>query len=302
MKTIPGKRLTAFGECMIEFSCASDGQTWRRSFAGDTFNTAWYFRRLSGREWDTAYFTAVGDDAPSRDMVDFINAAGISTDFIKSLPNASPGLYLIELEGAERHFSYWRDSSAARKLASDRLAMRQAMEASDIIYFSGITLAILPAADRSVFIAELTRARQAGRTVVFDPNIRPRLWAGPDAMRQAIQSAAAASSIVFPTFPDEQALFGDGDPAACANRYRALGVDLAVVKDGARPCLAVDGSGAVEEPALAVARPVDTTGAGDAFNAAFLGRFCAEPELRSALRCAHETAARTICGYGALVG
>jgi 2-dehydro-3-deoxygluconokinase len=297
----PEKRLTAFGECMIEFSRASDGKTWRRNFAGDTFNTAWYFRRLSGSEWETAYFTAVGDDAPSRDMVDFINVAGISTAFVRTVSNASPGLYLIELEGAERHFSYWRDTSAARRLAADPEHLRRTMEASDIVYFSGITLAILPEKDRETFVAELARARRNGKTVVFDPNIRARLWPGADVIRHALTEAAAASSIVFPTFPDEQALFGDTDRKACAARYRALGVDLVVVKDGALPCLAVNDEGTFEEPAMPVSAPVDTTGAGDAFNGAFLASFSAGMPLITSLRKAHETASRTICGYGALV-
>lgn len=299
--TGPGKRLTAFGECMIEFSRASDGVTWRRNFAGDTFNTAWYFRRQSDPQWETAYFTAVGDDAPSRDLIDFIAAAGISTAFVKSVAHASPGLYLIELEGAERHFSYWRDTSAARRLAADRAHLRHAMETSDIVYFSGITLAILPEADRHAFIAELASARRKGRTVAFDPNIRPRLWPDADAMRRATSDAAAASSIVFPTFPDEQALFGDADRAACAARYRALGADLVVVKDGALPCLAVSAETTVEEPATVVERPLDTTGAGDAFNGAFLASLSSAASLADALRQAHATAARTICGYGALV-
>lgn len=297
----PEKRLTAFGECMIEFSRASDGTTWRRNFAGDTFNTAWYFRRLSDPAWETAYFTAVGDDAPSRDMLDFMEASGISTASVRTVSNASPGLYLIELEGAERHFSYWRDTSAARRLAADREALAHAIDASDIVYFSGITLAILPEDDRRTFLAELMRARRAGRTVVFDPNIRPRLWPDAATMRRALAEAGAVASIVFPTFPDEQVLFGDADRKACAERYRALGADLAVVKDGALPCLAVSAEETIEEPAICVSQPLDTTGAGDAFNGAFLASFAAGSPLSTALRDAHKTAARTICGYGALV-
>ena len=217
------KRLTAFGECMIEFSRAADGNTWVRNFAGDTFNTAWYFRRLSPPDWQTSYFTTVGDDAPSRDLVRFIDANGIATDEIRAIPNASPGLYLIELEGAERHFSYWRDQSAAKRLADDREHLARAMDASEIIYFSGITLAILADADRAAFIAAARRGAQAGpdRRLRSQHPSRACGRASPT-WRAPPREAAATASIVFPTFPDEQVVFGDADPAACAERYRKL--------------------------------------------------------------------------------
>lgn len=295
------KRLTAFGECMIEFSRSADGATWTRKFAGDTFNTAWYFRRLVPPDWRTAYFTAVGDDAPSRDLVRFIEENGVDAGGIRAIPGASPGLYLIELEGAERHFSYWRDKSAARRLADDREHLLAAMLASDIVYFSGITLAILSGDDRAAFVAALGKARAAGRAVVFDPNIRPRLWPDFQAMADAISEAAAAASHVFPTFPDEQVLFGDSDPAACAGRYRRLGVETVVVKNGENACLGVSAEGTASVDAVVVDAPVDTTGAGDSFNGAFLAASVAGAPLAESIAAAHAIAARTICGRGALV-
>jgi len=295
------KRLTAFGECMIEFSRGEDARTWTRKFAGDTFNTAWYFRRSAPQGWATSYFTAVGDDAPSRDLMRFIEENGIDTDFIRPIANASPGLYLIELEGAERHFSYWRDQSAARRLAENRDHLARAMATSDIVYFSGITLAILPEDDRAAFVAALAQARREGRTVAFDPNIRLRLWPDSQTMARAISEAAAAASIVFPTFPDEQDVFGDADPASCADRYRRLGADVVIVKNGEYPCLGVSSGEEVAVDAVSVPRPVDTTGAGDSFNGAFLAAMAAGAGLAESITAGHKTAAHTIGGRGALV-
>ena len=295
------RRLTAFGECMIEFSRTADGSAWVRKFAGDTFNTAWYFRRLSPPDWETAYFTTVGDDAPSRDLVRFMEANGIATDFIRAVPNSSPGLYLIELEGAERHFSYWRDQSAAKRLADDREHLAAAMGASEIVYFSGITLAILAEDDRAAFVAALAEARRNGRTVAFDPNIRPRLWPDIPTMARATTEAAAAASIVFPTFPDEQVVFGDADLGACAERYRRLGAETVVVKNGEHACLGASNGELASVDAVAVPDPVDTTGAGDLFNGAFLAARLAGAGLSEAIASAHSTAAHTICGRGALV-
>ena len=120
-------------------------------------------------------------------------------------------------------------------------------------------------------------------------------------MGRAISEAAATASLVLPTFPDEQVVFGDADLAACAERYRGLGAELVVVKNGEHACLGVSETETASVEARTVANPVDTTGAGDSFNGAFLAARLAGAGLGEAIAAAHETAARTICGRGALV-
>jgi 2-dehydro-3-deoxygluconokinase len=73
-------------------------------------------------------------------------------------------------------------------------------------------------------------------------------------------------SLALPTFEDERALWGDATPAETAARYRSRGIEVAV-KCGGDACLLGDG-GAVPVPARLA--PVDTTAAGDAFNAAYI--------------------------------
>lgn len=296
-----GGRFLSIGECMVELSQAGDGLL-RKGFAGDTLNTAWYARAYLPSDWSVDYFTGVGDDPLSQEMLAFIENAGIGTDSIARIKGGTPGLYLINLKDGERTFSYWRSMSAARQLATDADHLRKTIEAADLVYFSGITLAILAnpmAVD--TFLSELRRAKAAGKTVVFDPNIRPRLWADKDTMLDTISNGARAATLVMPSFDDEAGNFGDISVDATIDRYRGLGVANTVVKDGAKGAT-VDFNGARSHaPAVQAINVVDTTSAGDSFNGAFLARLMTGAEPQEAAEFAAKAAATVIGHHGALI-
>ncbi len=296
-----GGRFLSIGECMVELSQAGDGLL-RKSFAGDTLNTAWYARACLPQDWSVDYFTALGDDPLSQEMLSFIEGAGIGTQHISRISGGTPGLYLINLKDGERTFSYWRSTSAARQLAADADHLRETIDASDIVYFSGITLAILAtpiAVD--TFLAELRRAKASGKQVVFDPNIRPRLWANREIMLETITNGARAATLVMPSFDDEAGNFGDTNVEATIARYRALGVANIVVKDGAKGAtLDFDGERS-HAPAERAVKVVDTTSAGDSFNGAFLSRFVTGSTPQEAATFAAKAAATVIGHHGALI-
>lgn len=295
-----GGRFLSIGECMVELSQADDGHL-RKGFAGDTFNTAWYARACLPADWSIDYFTALGDDAMSDEMSAFIGAAGIGTASIRRLRGKTPGLYMINLKDGERSFSYWRDSSAARQLAADGDALRAAIEASDVLYFSGITLAILPREDAFTLLAELRRAKAIGKLVAFDPNLRPRLWSSLDAMHTMIAEGGRASTLVMPSFDDEAMHFGDDSVAATIRRYRQYGASMIVVKNGADGATIGDGADETLVPAVKVGKIIDTTSAGDSFNGAFLAHYLQHQDAVAAAAFAAKIAAKVIQEYGALV-
>lgn len=300
------KRFLSIGECMVELSQAGGGLL-RQGFAGDTFNTAWYVRAGLGADWTVDYFTALGDDPMSSSMLAMMEAAGIGTGHIRRLPGKTPGLYLITLKDGERSFSYWRDSAAAKKLADDADHLRAAIDASDVIYFSGITLGILERSAAETLLSELRRARAQGKLVAFDPNIRPRLWPATDYMLQTIEDGARAASLVLPSFDDEKAHFGDTSVEATLARYRRLGVDTVVVKNGAEGVTIVHGAGGAEDmapvfvPAVKAETVVDTTSAGDSFNGGFLSRFVDGANAAEAAAQGAAVASVVIQHHGALI-
>ncbi|PTM92714.1 sugar kinase [Mycoplana dimorpha] len=293
-------RLLSIGECMVELRQAG-GDLLRKGFAGDTFNTAYYARLFLPADWSVDYFTAVGTDPISDELLAFAEGHGVGTGRIVRIEGRSPGLYMIHLKDGERSFSYWRSASAARLLARDGDRLRAAIEASDVIAFSGITLAILPAEDVETLLSELRRAKASGKLVAFDPNIRPRLWDSAERMRATISDGARAASLVMPGFDDEVTHFGDASIDATIDRYRMLGTANIVLKDGGNGITLAFGDERTHVPSAKVETIVDTTSAGDSFNGAFLARLATGADPQPAARFAAEVAAAVIQHHGALV-
>jgi Sugar kinases, ribokinase family len=292
--------ILSIGECMVELAPRDDG-AYSRGFAGDTFNSAWYLRRLLPSDWTVDYFTAVGTDALSTQMLSVMQDAGIGADRVRRLPDRTVGLYMIELSNGERSFTYWRNTSAAKRLAADRTALAEALAGRSLMLFSGITMAILEPEDREPFLEALKSSRVRGTTVVFDPNMRARLWPDAETMRKTIMSAAAVADVVLPSFDEDQREFGDADPKATIARYRSLGVRCVVVKNGAGTMHAVDGEEDIVFEPTPVKDVVDTTAAGDSFNAGFLAARLGGADLRASIEQGSRVAGKVVQQRGALV-
>lgn len=285
---------------MVELA-ETGGDLMRRGYAGDTFNTAWYARAFLPEDWTVDYYTALGDDTMSEAMVAFMEKADIGSQWIRRIKGRTPGLYMIHMKNGERTFNYWRDTSAAKLLAADADHLRRAIELADVIYFSGITLAILADQDVTTLLAELRRAKAAGKIVAFDPNIRPRLWSDRRAMLATIRDGARTANIVMPSFDDEAAHFGDGAVSDTIARYHSLGAQNVVVKNGAEGATVSFGDASVHIPAVAIEKVVDTTSAGDSFNGAFLAHYLQHRDARTAAAQAARIAAAVITEHGALI-
>jgi 2-dehydro-3-deoxygluconokinase len=286
------------GEMMVELSRGPDGAV-RMGFGGDTFNTAVYLARL-GRP--VAYLTAFGDDPWSLEARALLQAEGIDDSACPTAPGRTMGLYAIRTtEAGERSFTYWRDSAPARDLFGPVLADRvvPVLPGARLIYLSGITLWLYDAAGRARLFAALARARQQGVRVAFDGNYRPRLW-GPDPgpTRTVYAAMLGLTDICLASHDDEAALWGDADPAATLRRLAGAGIGEIVVKCGA------DGAwltGGLHVPTATDAAPVDTTAAGDSFNAGYLAARLAGQDVQAAAVAGHRLAGRVITFPGALI-
>lgn len=293
-------RVAAIGECMLELS-PRPGGLFALGFGGDTLNTAVYLARL-GVAVD--YLTALGDDGFSDRMLAGWRAEGIGTGLVPRLRGRLPGLYLIEIDDrGERRFSYWRESAPARELFTlpQTPEIVTALPGYDLVYLSGISLSLYGEPGRAVLFDALDRARAAGARVVFDGNYRPRNWSAVAQARAAMDAMLDRVDIVLTSAEDEGAVHGDADAQATVMRLRARGIEEIVVKLGSEGALVAGPAGATRLPATPLGPVVDTTAAGDSFNAAYLAARLGGRDAVAAAQAGHLLAGSVIAHPGAII-
>ena len=301
-----GRRVASFGECMLELQGEAFGNM-RQTYGGDTLNTSVYLARCGRAQGlQVDYATALGDDSLSTGLLQRWQAEGLGTGLVRRLPGRLPGLYLIEVDAqGERQFSYWRDQAAARAYfdtPAGGTPLEQQADELDGIYFSGISLAILPAAAQARLLAVAQRVRERGALVAFDNNYRPRLWPDGQSARNAFTAAIAVCTLALMTLDDEQALWGEPDANQQLQRTLGLRVPELVVKRGAAPTLVRGADGVVQEvPTVTVPQVVDTTAAGDSFAGAYLAARLNGKAAVEAAAAGNRLAARVVQHRGAVL-
>ncbi|MBS0254028.1 MAG: sugar kinase [Proteobacteria bacterium] len=280
---------------MLELARAGTG--WALGSAGDTLNVAVHLARAGN---PVGYLTALGNDPFSDEMLARWAGEGVDTSLVLRDPARLPGLYAISTDDqGERSFAYWREASAARAMFAlpGSAAMAERASAARLLVFSLISLAILPDAGREALLALAERVRGGGGQVAFDGNYRARLWGDAVAARHWRDRAIARADIGLPTLEDEAALGGAGDAPAVAAHWQGLGCAEVVVKLGAAGCLLPDGT---SSPPPEVLRPVDTSGAGDAFDAGYLDARLKGLPPAEAAQAGHRLAGWTVMRPGAI--
>lgn len=303
MKTL---NIAIIGECMVELQ-RQDNEI-RQGFGGDTLNTAVYLaRQLPAEAGKVHYISALGTDNFSQSMIDAWEQEQVDTSLVQRMTNKMPGLYFIETDtSGERSFSYWRSDAAAKYwLESEQTdAVLSQLATMDVIYLSGISLAILSPISRQRLFAFLTRFREQGGKVVFDNNYRARLWHSQEETRDCYQTMLKLTDTAFLTLDDEDALWGERPLDEVIQRTLNAGVSEVVIKRGASPCLVVCSNGLCDEVAaqkIPADKVIDTTAAGDSFSAGYLARRLAGGSVIDSAKQGHQLAGTVIQYRGAII-
>lgn len=289
-------RAVVIGECMVELSLAAPGEA-AVGYAGDTFNTAVYLSRLGV---PVSYATAVGDDDPfSLGMLALMAEEGVDASLVVRAKDRLPGLYAISREpSGERRFHYWRSEAPARdyfRLADEAgisPALLRALRDAPLVYISGVTLAVVGETGRGKLLAMLAAATHAGAAVALDLNYRPRLWASPDTARSALTRAAAFARYVSLSDEDRQGL----------GAWTAPGGAEVIERLADRTVRVRSEDGVLDiRPSASALQPVDTTAAGDAFNAGYLAARLSGENSTRAVAAGRRIAEAVIAWPGAII-
>ena len=295
-------RVACIGEVMIELITEGENRA-QLNVAGDTYNTAVYLARLLGSDHaSVSFITALGQDRFSDRIVAHMTAHGVDAGYLERRSDKSPGLYAIDTDHrGERSFTYWRSDSAARTLFSESTGMGvDVIEDFDLVYLSGITLSILPPSVRCRLMRGLDRFRAAGGLVAYDSNHRHLLWKSAGEAREVNLEMWARTDIGLPSVDDELEIHGESGERQILSRLRGLGLRSGALKRGAAGPVAIDGpsDGVTFAP---VDRIIDSTAAGDSFNAGFLAEIVRGGGQVAAMRAGHALASKVVQARGAIV-
>ncbi|MCK3658323.1 ketodeoxygluconokinase [Pasteurellaceae bacterium Pebbles2] len=277
----------------------------RQTYGGDTLNTATYLARVSLPEnIGVHYVSALGTDKLSGGMLTRWQADGIQTNWVLRDERRSAGLYLIQLDKqGERTFLYWRNQSAARYLLQhpDYATVLAKLKSVDMLYLSGISLAILPENDRTLLLKQLAELKKSGVEIAFDSNFRPKLWESLAQAQDCYKALLPLVDVALVTFDDEQMLWNDADEQATIARLSQFGIGKIIVKQGKCGAIFCENGEQTFVPTTAVKNVVDTTSAGDSFNAGFLQGYLQGKLLQTCCQQGNELAGIIIQHKGAII-
>jgi len=291
------------GESMIEIRDGYDSAP--QSYAGDTVNTAIYLKRL----WQlnsnkVSYITGLGEDSNSQGMIALWLKEKINTDLVFQFNNLMPGIYRIKTdELGEREFSYDRSNAAARYIFDhpDIIKLKQQINDFQYIFLSGISVAILPIKDRLELIELLKSYKEKGGQVIFDNNYRNQLWESPAEAKCWFDQIIPLCDICMLSYDDEIKVYGQHSAYECLIRISAMGVNEIILKRGGESCFVSNNGHITENRLKPVTRVIDSTAAGDSFNAGYLASRLTGSSIEKSIATGHKLASAVIAYPGAII-
>jgi 2-dehydro-3-deoxygluconokinase len=284
------------GECMVELRQATTAEQkeahYTSSFAGDVSNFSVYLKRLSPSS-SVHLLSAIGNDALSEKMLAFLSSEDIYSELIARSQDKTVGLYMIHTDDlGERTFTYWRSDSAARQMLklADEVVLSKAVDKADYFYFTGITLAILDPSSTEHLFALVEQCRQQGKIIIFDPNFRASLWQSRDQALTLIERAYQACDILLSSSEDEQLLWGASSTQNTLERLANYNIGEIILTNGPDEVSGYDHGRRFQVQLVKADKVVDTTSAGDSFNAGYIAArhagFSTEESVEKASRLA----------------
>jgi sugar/nucleoside kinase (ribokinase family) len=288
--------VVTLGEAMVLFVADETGplETMRhfeKRTAGAETNVAVGLARLGlGVGW----VSRLGDDSMGRFLLGEFSREGIDCTHVALVPGERTGFMFKGRvdDGSDPPIEYHRQGSAASRLSPADLDLPWLAQARHL-HVTGIFPALTPdtlAATRSA----MAHMRAHGRTISFDPNLRPALWRSKDMMRDTLNGLAAQADWVLPGLDEGRQLTGQQTPEGIAAFYRALGAALVVVKLGPDGAYFDGAAGRGHVPGFPVPKVVDTVGAGDGFAVGVISGLLAGRSVHDAVRRAAWIGARTV--------
>ena len=289
----------SIGEAMIEISNIKNS-LYNQSFAGDTLNFCNY---LDKKKLNAFFLSAIGKSEINQSLLDFVKSKNISTKYIKQINQFEVGLYLIKnKDNGEKQFFYWRDESAAKQYFNniDFLNLYKELKNFDYIYFSGITLSIIHISKLNNFIKLLKLLKRKKIKIVFDFNIRPSRWNKKN-LNIFLDSVLKFVDICFLSGEDMNYWKNKNNIKSYEQIVRKYKLKHSIFRKNAKFTYVFLNKTRYVFKNKLLKTVVDTSGAGDGFNAAYLSNFIVNNDPVLALKAGSSLGSKIVMKKGAIV-
>jgi len=301
--------LYCIGEALIDFIPAGETADGTPLLApmpgGATANTAVAAAKLGA---NVSFIGKVGEDGFGHMLKDGLQNYGVDTTYMSLTRTACTTLAFVTLsKDGERSFTFARKPGADMMLSEDDVP-DGLFSAGDVLHFG--SLGLIPGSlSRAAHAKAILSAKSAGALLSFDPNLRFALWDDPAELKKAVLEYLPFADIVKISDDELDFIFGTKDEKAAASVCFAQGAALVFITRGKSGAAFYTPEYSAEAAGIPVTA-VDTTGAGDAFNGAFLSRVigkpareCLDPEiLTETLRFANTAGSISVTRKGAMNG
>ena len=284
---------------MIEISNTKN-RSYNQSFAGDTLNFCNY---LDKKKLNAFFLSAIGKSEINQSLLDFVKSKNISTKYIKQIKQFEVGLYLIKnKDNGEKQFFYWRDESAAKQYFNniDFLNLYKELKNFDYIYFSGITLSIIHISKLNNFIKLLKLLKSKKIKIVFDFNIRPSRWNKKN-LNIFLDSVLKFVDICFLSGEDMNYWKNKNNIKSYEQIVRKYKLKHSIFRKNAKFTYVFLNKTRYVFKNKLLKTVVDTSGAGDGFNAAYLSNFIVNNDPVLALKAGSSLGSKIVMKKGAIV-
>ena len=289
----------SIGEAMIEISNIKNSM-YNQSFAGDTLNFCNY---LDKKKLNAFFLSAIGKSEINKSLLNFVRSKKISTKYIKQINQFELGLYLIKnKDNGEKQFFYWRDESAAKQYFNniDFLNLYKELKNFDYIYFSGITLSIIHISKLNNFIKLLNLLKSKKIKIVFDFNIRPSRWNKKN-LNIFLDSVLKFVDICFLSGEDMNYWKNKNNIKSYEQIVRKYKLKHSIFRKNAKFTYVFLNKTRYVFKNKLLKKVVDTSGAGDGFNAAYLSNFIVNNDPVLALKAGSSLGSKIVMKKGAIV-
>ncbi|RBP91466.1 5-dehydro-2-deoxygluconokinase [Cytobacillus firmus] len=277
--------VVTIGETMALFTPNEEGMlrhthSFSMKFGGAESNVAIGLSRLGHR---SRWISRLGEDEFGDAMLSFIRGEGVDVSYVTRDQSAPTGVFFKEFRRLnDTRVYYYRKDSAASKMKAEWLE-DEAIKDAEYLHLTGITPG-LSASCREMLEKAIWIAKGNGTRIVFDPNLRLKIWRDEEEARQFIKKYASESDIVLPGISEAEFLFGPCTPEEYTEKFHDLGIDTVIMKLGKEGALISSSSVPMTRvPGFTVERVVDPVGAGDAFAAGVLSGLLDGKQLEEAV-------------------